>query len=161
MVWLRIPSINYQTYLTGGHSTTDKGDNSRKKDTPNVCRSSFRIGSNLVAARLILLLLVTVIVLLNTDMFNRAVILNGIHMGCAQFHEYGQTWRLDDAGFLPNTCSIVEMATTTAPAYGQPSANEWHAVHRTVLRDDGIKLPTGPANAGRSSLVFLAGHLVP
>ncbi|KAF0717252.1 Aste57867_2403 [Aphanomyces stellatus] len=162
MVRLRLPSINYQTYLTASHRTTDKGDHSRKKDTPNVFRSSFRIGSNLVAAGLVVLSLVTVIVLISAGMFNRHVVLDDIGIDCSEFQNYGRQCRLDAAGFAPNTCSAMEIATTTAAAWtalGKRLALQWHATSAAPYYvTTCIKGSPTAGNTGWSALVFLAGY---
>ncbi|KAF0717253.1 Aste57867_2404 [Aphanomyces stellatus] len=162
MVRLRLPSLLYQSHLTGSQRT-EKGDGgAKKKDKPNVYRSVFRIGSNLIAASLVVLSLVTVIVLLSAGMFNRHIILDDIGMDTSEYNDYGQSCRLDATGFVPNTCSAMEMATTTAPAWtalGQRLASQWQATSAAPYYvTTCIKGSMGAGNAGWSALVFLAGY---
>ncbi|KAF0699742.1 Aste57867_9711 [Aphanomyces stellatus] len=133
----------------------------KKEKAPSALHSSIRICSNLVAATLVLLSLVTVIVLLNTGMYHRHVIINEPTFDSARYTAYGQSCLVDADGFVANSCSDVEVSTTTPAAWtavGGLLARQWLATSSapyfvtTCLTGD----PGDPT--GWVALIFLAGY---
>ncbi|RHY21738.1 hypothetical protein DYB32_009721 [Aphanomyces invadans] len=120
--------------------------------------SSIRIVSNLVATGLVVLSLVTIVVLVSAGMFARRANINDITFDSTHFHAFGQTCRLDAAGFVPATCSDDEIATMLSPAWralGQSLATHWQ-VDSPLFVTSCVRGP--PDNVGWASLTFVAGY---
>ncbi|KAF0699745.1 Aste57867_9714 [Aphanomyces stellatus] len=145
---------------TDPHSSSGRS-NPRKHDVPSVLGSFVRIASNLVAAGLVLLSLITVLVLVNTGMFHRRVLINDLSYDPTYFYAYGQSCRLDDQGFIANTCAAVETHTMTQAAWtaaGVTLARQWLAnASSPMFVTTCIEGPPDDESAW-AALVFVAGY---
>ncbi|KAF0704555.1 hypothetical protein As57867_007305, partial [Aphanomyces stellatus] len=160
--------LAYRSYVftQGSRFTTRRSSASKVGDShhhhlnesPSVFRSSIRILSNLVAAGLVLVSLIMIVVLLNTGMFHRRVLINDVTYSTTYYNAYGQNCKLNAHGFEPNSCADFETSTTTAAAWtaiGQRLALQWDAQSSTPFYvTTCIEGPPG----GWAAVIFLASY---
>ncbi|OQR81058.1 hypothetical protein ACHHYP_16813 [Achlya hypogyna] len=114
-----------------------------------------RIGSNLVAGSLLVLSLVTLFVLLTQGMFDRRIILTAPQSPDNFWGDYGQSCLLNAHGFVPGSCSTMEVATTTTAAWtsiGELLAEHWAASSTPWFVST---CTVGPPTTGWVFVVFL------
>ncbi|CAK4089348.1 unnamed protein product [Aphanomyces euteiches] len=73
---------------------------------------------------------------------------------------YGQTCRIDINGFIPGSCTSIEIATTTFSAWtaiGQALALQWVATSTSPYFVTTC-IKTKPTNSKQTALIFLAGY---
>ncbi|OQR99715.1 tyrosyl-DNA phosphodiesterase [Thraustotheca clavata] len=113
-----------------------------------------RIGSNLIAGCLLLVSLVTLLVLHTQGLFDRHVVLTTPQT--PEFWSlYGQSCQVSMRGFVKNTCSAMEMNTTTAAAWrrlGALMAIAWAPPKPWYI----TTCIVGPPHQGWAYVVFLA-----
>ncbi|KAH9104819.1 hypothetical protein LEN26_001685 [Aphanomyces euteiches] len=93
--------------------------------------------------------------------FSRRSIINDLAQDASSMASYGQSCRLDANGFMPGTCSSLEIETTTSkPAWaaiGRTLALQWPPLSSPSSYFVTTCIKTKPTNSGQIAMLFLGG----
>ncbi|KAH9132128.1 hypothetical protein LEN26_007513 [Aphanomyces euteiches] len=130
-------------------------DNSAKR-----VKALVRIVMNLVTFNAVASISLLIVILALVGFFHRRMVLGDIATDSKLLQGYGQTCRIDINGFIPGSCTSIEIATTTFSAWtaiGQALALQWVATS-TSPYFVATCIKTKPTNSKQTALIFLAGY---
>ncbi|KAG9399026.1 hypothetical protein AC1031_012462 [Aphanomyces cochlioides] len=94
--------------------------------------------------------------------FYRRSIINDLGQDTLSMASYGQSCQLDTHGFMPATCSTLEIETTTSePAWaaiGRTLALQWQPSSSLSSYFVTTCIKTKPTNSGQIAMIFLGGY---
>ncbi|KAH9152788.1 hypothetical protein AeRB84_004844 [Aphanomyces euteiches] len=123
-------------------------------------KAAWRIFVNLQTLNTIFITSILILVLVSIGFFKGHDILDDLSIDYNSLRANGQSCQTNSNGFITGTCTLVEIATTTEPAWtsiGKQLARQWDSSSTSPYFVTTC-IKTKPTNSAQSALVFLAGY---